>query len=837
MNFQVIEMIPFSAEQQLLLQRATDVVELGEICEQLELNEELSRLAFELRGFNFEAEELVVELPNINQDLSLHSHYVNHIAESMGEPIAHSLNRTLIHCWERINNRKNETVDTNYGLVVGRIQSGKTAHLLGLSSIFLSTGYDTLVILSGGIDDLRHQVMERIDDIGFPNTVLVIPNGPDLRHNEQAQNIIFSHFNSRRVDRKLIIVIKKHISHINCLSDLVQESRGVCKQRRKVLIVDDECDYASRDNNHAEGRERPLDPEEISPTNQSIRRLIIRLRATNSPTWYIGYTATPFANLLIQEDSSTEESQFGLSLYPRNFIYCLPQPQYHRDNEYYFLEENENVRILDDETHEKYSPINFQNLILLHFISYIIKTQLRDIQGPHMTMVHTDILTREHREIRESIEDARNRINRENSENIKRRLLATRIRHYPHLSGAEATNFRELIDGYDGRRLKRRIREIPIIELNRRIHEENQEIDNSEEEIISIPTELRYPTENFSGIVVGGTRVSRGLTIKGLTITWFTRSANEPSYDTMLQQARWCGYRTSSRNSYADLVRIFTERQIEEQFHTISLAEQDLRSQLEDMEDDVDPVEQRIFIQRHDGFKITGRMPPRLGPLDIQGEIAERNTICQYPSIFRSSMEPNESNSVIFQNFVNFYRRKIRTNLVPIPNPDLSGYELMTNIRKRDIQNMLQIYFDSYQDAEDVDTKRKLRQILNRFANENITSLNFWNVAIRRPYRNTATFQSRRHTFRLVNRGFSEDGYAGRVWSGTSSSIIDLQEGEVRTMPLLLVYLANHNYQVNGRDVFPSQPAEPVLLFHIILPSEALGQGIVRVQRYREEDW
>ena len=114
MNFQVIEMIPFSAEQQLLLQRARDVVELGEMCEQLELNEELSRLAFELRGFNFEAEELVVELPNINQDLSLHSHYIGHIAESMGESIANSLNRTLIDCWDRINNRMNENVDTNY---------------------------------------------------------------------------------------------------------------------------------------------------------------------------------------------------------------------------------------------------------------------------------------------------------------------------------------------------------------------------------------------------------------------------------------------------------------------------------------------------------------------------------------------------------------------------------------------------------------------------------------------------------------------------------------------------------------------------------------------------
>ena len=86
--------------------------------------------------------------------------------------------------------------------------------------------------------------------------------------------------------------------------------------------------------------------------------------------------------------------------------------------------------------------------------------------------------------------------------------------------------------------------------------------------------------------------------------------ANEPSYDTMLQQARWCGYRTTPTSTYADLVRIFTESQIHNQFHTISLAELDLRSQLEAMDDDVDPIEQRIFIQRHDGFKITGRMPP-----------------------------------------------------------------------------------------------------------------------------------------------------------------------------------------------------------------------------------
>ena len=103
--------------------------------------------------------------------------------------------------------------------------------------------------------------------------------------------------------------------------------QGVRKRRRKVLVVDDECDYASQDNNHAEGRERPLDPEEISPTNKAIRSLIIELRNTSSPTWYIGYTATPFANLLIQEDSSTEDSQYGLSFIQEISFSAYPSPK------------------------------------------------------------------------------------------------------------------------------------------------------------------------------------------------------------------------------------------------------------------------------------------------------------------------------------------------------------------------------------------------------------------------------------------------------------------------------------------------------------------------------
>ena len=126
-----------------------------------------------------------------------------------------------------------------------------------------------------------------------------------------------------------------------------------------------------------------------------------------------------------------------------------------------------------------------------------------------MSLIHTDILTREHRNVIDEIETARNSINNEDPGRIKERLLACRIRHYPQLSRDEALQFQEFIRVFEGRRLKRRIREISFIELNRRTPEED-EVENHEEEIIPIPNELRYPREDFSGIVVGGTRVSRG---------------------------------------------------------------------------------------------------------------------------------------------------------------------------------------------------------------------------------------------------------------------------------------------------------------------------------------
>ena len=812
-------------DEQLLIQRVSSLEELIELCVELDFDEPKIELALNIRGFPIEnIAERDLNLGRVG-NLTFYNHYIEHISNQMGLSVSRSVDTSVKATWRRLCHRETDS-DTNYGLVVGRIQSGKTAHMLGLSTMFVSNQYDTVIIFSGTIEDLRTQTLERIEEINFPESVIVCPNGSDLTQNQEAQTSILAHLNARITTNKLIIVIKKNPSQINCIRTLISNS-GAGLGRRGVLIIDDECDHASRDRNHAEARDRPLRPDDISETNKSIRTLLIELRRAISPTWYIGYTATPFANILTQEDSSTEEDQYGLSLYPRNFIHCLSQPTNHIDNEYYFLQNNNNVKIYDEPTHPNYTNTNFTNLIYLHIASQLLK-QIRNINIPHITLVHTDVSTQEHETVINTIHQAKNRIIRSDFQLIKRTLLATVTRYYRNIPRNQRTDFNNKVDQLDSNRLKRIFRRVELIELNRRPGE--QEVDGEEAEFRQ---ELLYPTSDFSGIVVGGTRVSRGLTLKGLTLTWFSREANVPSYDTMLQQARWCGYRVHDGKSYSDLVRIFTTEDIEGEFQTIALAERDLRDQLENYDDNTNPVEERIFIQRHEGFSITGRMPPRLGQPEIMGEIAERNTICQYPSIFRVE-NPVEVNETLFNNFFELYRSIMQINTPP-PNPIHRGYQISMGVRKRDIKIFLQNYLNSYSETDDVVTKIKLEQIIRRLNNPEVTSLDRWNIGLRVPTSDAQAFFHYGTNFNLVERGFTRDGYTGRVWSGRQSAIIDLQEGETRTTPLLLLYLSDSDYEIDGRRSYPEHLTRPVVLFHIIIPGEALGEGTIRDQRFRNE--
>ena len=164
-------------------------------------------------------------------------------------------------------------------------------------------------------------------------------------------------------------------------------------------------------------------------------------------------------------------------------------------------------------------------------------------------------------------------------------------------------NFRSLVvahlDDLGGswERMAAELRKIEIVEVNRR--------PQSKDEIASQDLEYSRGVFKRSYIAVGGTRLSRGLTLEGLTTTWFTRAAQTPVFDTMLQMARWCGYRPN----YGDFVKIYTTASISEFYQHITMVEEEIRRQVSILSPDADPTEVLVWIKEHKDIACDGKMP------------------------------------------------------------------------------------------------------------------------------------------------------------------------------------------------------------------------------------
>ena len=138
----------------------------------------------------------------------------------------------------------------------------------------------------------------------------------------------------------MIIVIKKNHAVLELLRNCLPPPSILSK--RKVLIIDDEADHASQDtggNEEINDYGEEIADDNPSETNRQLRMLIKQFQFAKS-CWYIGYTATPFANLLSHPWSSQIEDEYGLSLHPRDMLHALAKPRGHFDNEQYFLEQD-----------------------------------------------------------------------------------------------------------------------------------------------------------------------------------------------------------------------------------------------------------------------------------------------------------------------------------------------------------------------------------------------------------------------------------------------------------------------------------------------------------------
>ncbi len=482
------------------------------------------------------------------------------------------------------------------GLVVGYVQSGKTANMTGVISKGVDAGYNVVVVLAGLTDKLRQQTQRRLE-------LDIVQRSPQHWHRLTTLDIkgdfqVPPHGGlMHHPDRVQLAVVKKNVAPLDKLLRTISATLSVELQRLKMLVIDDECDQASV--NSASGE---LDMTKI---NQKIREALSIIPAAA----YVGYTATPFANVLINPYANRNGELDDL--YPKDFITALPLPEGYFGTERLFGklladadEEDTGLDVIREvpetdealiqprsrKDREHFAPALPASLkeAMLYFLATCAARRARGHADQHMTMlVHTSPYVAMHNRLAGLI-------------------VAWLAHNESDLSKGAGPIFEQM-------------REIWNREQNRAgtpEHQETESFDQIAAEIPRVIREIDVPVENGDSedridytdaaktyIVVGGTVLARGLTLEGLVVSYYLRNSNQ--YDTLLQMGRWFGYRFG----YEDLPRIWMPKQLQLQFRSLAGIEDEIRRDMSEYrgQPHLTPMDFAIRIRTLPGMAITAR--------------------------------------------------------------------------------------------------------------------------------------------------------------------------------------------------------------------------------------
>lgn len=408
------------------------------------------------------------------------------------------------------------------GLALGKVQSGKTLSFTTLIALASSNQYKIIVVLAGTKKTLLKQTQDRLEkDLGLLQTeiahnILIYPN-PLMRDLYSIRSVLDT-------GRCALIVCMKNRSRIRHVIRLLSSQELL--NRSPVLIIDDEGDEASLNTQYRNGEE--------SSTYRSIREL----RDSIPKHAYVAYTATPQANLLLQQ-IDTLSPDFCVLVEPGEG-YCGGSTFFGENiDQYIGAIPNEQVEIIDNGG----MPESLQEALAIFYVGAAIR-HIRKPGDIHSMLIHTSSRMEDHATIMRSLtgmhENWRDRIRLNDTDPIKQALI--RRFHSAYEDLVEAINNPPTWDAI-------------LQKLDFELRSTQIWIFNSSE--IRAGIEPRFQLEN--NIVIGGNMLGRGVTIKNLTVTYITRRAEgETNADTMEQRARWFGY----KKEYLDLCRVYMTNQL-----------------------------------------------------------------------------------------------------------------------------------------------------------------------------------------------------------------------------------------------------------------------------------
>ncbi len=528
--------------------------------------------------------------------------------------VIRQLDRTTDRVLRRLEDPHRPGTWRRTGLVVGQVQSGKTGNYVGLLCKAADAGYKLIVVLAGSHNSLRSQTQLRIDEglLGFDTQYQqrsdeekndsrigagAIPGAPRLKIASLTTSAESGDF-KRAVanntglpigDFPVVLVVKKHRGILGYLRKWIVEVEGSPaggKGRRIVedvplLIIDDEADNASIDTS----KEDDTDPSKV---NAAIRELLASFRKAA----YVGYTATPFANIFI--DPHTEHDVYGSDLFPTAFIESLKAPSNYFGPEQVFglahPDEDESdveplpvLRDIDDESawmpdkHDKYwrPPSTLPESLRRAVSSFVLTCAARRARGQQT--VHNSMLVHVTR-----FQDVQKLVTEDVFELVE--LMRAQMRDVHSAEGRRAvdalrklweSDFEPTTLAFGHRQAARTpwaAVEAELIPAIERI--QVRAINGTSKDALTY-YENRHA--GLSVIAVGGDKLSRGLTLEGLSVSYYLRASK--TFDTLLQMGRWFGYRPG----YEDLCRLYTTRSLNAAYDEIVTADYELRRDFDEM--------------------------------------------------------------------------------------------------------------------------------------------------------------------------------------------------------------------------------------------------------------
>ena len=534
------------------------------------------------------------------------------------------------------------------GMVVGEVQSGKTSNYIELICKVADAGYKFIVVLTGTTNSLRAQTQLRFDEgflgwdtrlhlaldpknkrvgvgtlVGEPPLRAISSTNGDERGDFSLS--IANQFNVRLGGDPVIMVVKKNGSVLRNLTrwakTLSPVGTGETIPDTPMLVIDDEADFASVNT-------RPLsshDDEDPTVINGRIRELLNAFEQSV----YIGYTATPFANIFIYPDQ--DDGRHGRDLFPRDFLINLPVPSNHvGPTKVFGLPEGPDddegpvpalplVRVVDDH-HDQIPNVHRSNLTVEElpeslttamkaFILACAARAARGQDGEHNSMlIHVtrfvDVQGQVADLVRFELRDLQNRIRYGDGDSpnpIIDQLRTMWLEDFEPSSRAVRELYPDLMLGcaevtWDAVSSK-------LVESSQRI--QVRVINGAAKDALDY---WDHP-EGLSAIAIGGDKLSRGLTLEGLSVSYYLRASR--MYDTLLQMGRWFGYRPG----YVDLCRLYTTDELRDFYSHITMATDELRQEFDLMADrGMTPSEFGLRVRSHPaGLVITAANKMRNG--------------------------------------------------------------------------------------------------------------------------------------------------------------------------------------------------------------------------------